>query len=164
MNLYLRRLDDAEKEVSKSLEMNPDFAPARIVLAWIYEMRGDYQTAIDHMVTGIRQYGRKEGAQALEDGFKAGGYEGALRGFRAIMLAKPDEYGSAMTSAAEISAKLGEYDEAFDLLEKAIEKKEDELAFLRISPAFEPLHDDPRYEDILRRTGVSDEDIRKLPA
>ena len=164
VNLYLRRPDEAEKEVTKSLEMDPDFAPARIVLAWVNEMRGDFQTAIGHMVTGFRQYGHKEAAQALEEGFRAGGREEALRRFRATMLANPDKYGSPMSMAAEISAKLGEYDEAFDLLEKALEKRESEMPFLRISPAFESLHDDPRYRGLLRRMGFSDEDIRRLPA
>jgi serine/threonine-protein kinase len=164
VNLYLHRLDEAEMEVSKSLEMNPDFAPGRIVLAWIYEMRGNYKIAIDHMVTGIRQYGRKDAARALEEGFKAGGHEGALRAFRATMLANPGKYGSPMASAAEISAKLGEYDEAFDLLEKALERREAEMPFLRISPAFDSLHGDSRYESLLERMGFSDEDIRKLPA
>ncbi len=164
VNLYMRRLDEAEKEVKKALEMNPDFAPARIMLGWVCEMKGDYEDAVGHMVKGLSGYGYKEVAQALEEGFETGGRDGALRGWRAALLADPDKYGSPMASAAEVSAKLGEFDEAFDLLEKAFEKREGEMTFLRVSPAFEPMYDDPRFKDILRRMGFSDEDVRKLPA
>jgi hypothetical protein len=80
------------------------------------------------------------------------------------VLAEPGKYGSPMTIAAEISAKLGEYDKAFDLLEKGLEGREVEMTFLRISPTFEPVYDDPRFKDILSRMGFSDEDVRSLPA
>jgi serine/threonine protein kinase/tetratricopeptide (TPR) repeat protein len=164
VNLYTGRLDQAEKEVKKALEMNPEFAPARIMLSWIYEMRGDYDEALDLAIRGYTGYGQRKVAEALEKGAKAGGHDGAMRALRDALLADPQEHASPMAIAANTSAKLGEYDRAFDLLEKALEGRESEMTFLRIDPTFEPVRDDPRFKDILRRMGFSDEDVRNLPA
>jgi serine/threonine-protein kinase len=164
VNLYTGKLDQAEKEVRKALEMNPDFPPARIVLSWICEMKGDYEEAVRHAVRGFRDYGYGRVAQTLEECFKTSGPEGVYRAWRETLLTNPGEFGNPMAGAAELSAKLGEYDTAFDLLEKALEAREAEMTFLRISPSFETVRDDPRFKDILKRMGFSDEDVQKLPA
>ena len=54
---------------------------------------------------------------------------------------------------ARIYAYLGEKDEAFEWLEKAFEERAD-LRGLKVSPDFDPLRDDPRFQDLLRRMNL----------
>jgi hypothetical protein len=50
-----------------------------------------------------------------------------------------------------VYAGLGEKDQAFAWLEKDFQGRSGLLAWIRWTPAFESLRDDPRYADLLRR-------------
>ncbi len=54
---------------------------------------------------------------------------------------------------AQIYAVLGEKDEAFRWLEAAFDEtpRHPYLPWIRHPPAFKPLHDDPRFQELLRR-------------
>ncbi len=56
---------------------------------------------------------------------------------------------------AETLAALGQKDQALALLEKAVEQREGELDFLRVSPSWDPLRDEPRFQGLLRTVGLS---------
>ncbi len=54
---------------------------------------------------------------------------------------------------AIIYAHLGEKDEAFEQLEKAFEEGEG-MGNLKVNPEWDPLRDDPRFQDLLRRINL----------
>ncbi|MGB2899642.1 MAG: tetratricopeptide repeat protein, partial [Candidatus Acidiferrum sp.] len=56
---------------------------------------------------------------------------------------------------ARTYAALGEKDQAFALLLKAVERRAGELAFLRVSPSWDPLRDESRFQDLLSTVGLS---------
>ena len=49
---------------------------------------------------------------------------------------------------------LGMTHEAFASFEKAIEVRDPRMGLLKVDPAFEPIRDDPRYADLVRRVGL----------
>ena len=51
-------------------------------------------------------------------------------------------------------AALGEKDEAFYWLEKAYQERSGQLYRLNVYPLADPLRDDPRFADLLRRIGL----------
>ncbi len=53
-------------------------------------------------------------------------------------------------------------DEAFEWLERALRERDGGVLELRAGPMFEPLRQDPRYEPLLRRIGLSDEQVKAL--
>ncbi len=53
-----------------------------------------------------------------------------------------------------IYAALGEKDQAFELLEQAYDEHEGTMWILKVSPKFDPLRDDPRFQDLLRRMNL----------
>ncbi len=55
--------------------------------------------------------------------------------------------------SALIHAGLGEKDRAFEFLERAYQERSTVLAYLPLDPRLEPLRSDPRFADLLRRTG-----------
>jgi len=56
---------------------------------------------------------------------------------------------------AEVNAALGQKDHAFALLNEAVKERAGELAFLRVSPSWDPLREDPRFRDLVRTVGLS---------
>ena len=51
-------------------------------------------------------------------------------------------------------AKMREIDLAFDWLEKAYQDHEVEMYWLKVEPPFEPLHDDPRWQEMPARQAL----------
>jgi hypothetical protein len=49
---------------------------------------------------------------------------------------------------------LGEDAEAFFWLEQAYKEQSNILQWLKVHPYFDPLRDDPRFKDLLRRVGL----------
>jgi pentatricopeptide repeat protein len=49
---------------------------------------------------------------------------------------------------------LGEYDQAFVWLQEAYNEHSNILQFLKVHPYFDPLRDDPRFDDIVRKVGL----------
>jgi hypothetical protein len=55
---------------------------------------------------------------------------------------------------AWVHAALGEKDEAFYWLERAYQERTGMLYLLKVHPLADPLRDDPRFKDLLRRIGL----------
>ena len=63
---------------------------------------------------------------------------------------------SYVPAAAFVNAYLGlgEYDQAFAWLERAYQEQSNILQFLKVHPFFDPLRDDPRFVELVRRVGL----------
>ncbi len=55
--------------------------------------------------------------------------------------------------AATFHAALGEKDKAFAELNKAYENREFFMILLKVDPRLDPLRDDPRFQELLRKVG-----------
>ena len=65
--------------------------------------------------------------------------------------------GESPTSAFDLAAMyaaLGDRDTAFQWLNRAYEQRS--VWFLKVHPAMDPLRGDPRYAELLKRTGLAD--------
>lgn len=61
-----------------------------------------------------------------------------------------------VTPAAFVNAYLGldEYDEAFAWLAQAHQEQSNSLQFLKVQPFYDPIREDPRFKDLVRRVGL----------
>jgi len=65
-----------------------------------------------------------------------------------------DPLSSYFVAAAH--AVLGEKEAAFEWLEKAFQERESHLLELKVSPWFDNLHGDTRFDDLVKRIGIPD--------
>ena len=56
---------------------------------------------------------------------------------------------------ALVYAALGDKDRAFEWLEAAFEERDWWMPMLTVEPLFDPLRDDPRFEDLVKRVGIA---------
>ena len=56
---------------------------------------------------------------------------------------------------AWIYAALGDTEQTFEWLQKCFEERDPNLAYVRIEPGFDGIHDDPRYASLMRRIGLA---------
>ena len=56
---------------------------------------------------------------------------------------------------AATCAALGEHDRAFQFFEHALAVRHIDLWYLRVDPRFDPLRNDPRFKELLKRIGLA---------
>ncbi|HXY08028.1 MAG TPA: protein kinase [Terriglobales bacterium] len=157
-NLAYNRNYDAGIAVCRKLaEENPTFARAHWCLARGYWLKGLYPQMLEQykMYAELsRDPNEIEFASALEQGFHAGGWKGALtKGIQARQTARKTGYSSAYDIAI-LYAGLGDKDAAFEWLNVAYQERDSGMERLKSDPWLEPLRPDPRLADLIRKVGL----------
>jgi tetratricopeptide (TPR) repeat protein len=152
----LQNNHDASIENSlKIIELDPNFGPAYEYLALSYLKRGRNAEAI--------VAAEKAADLTNRAGITLGdmGYVYAATGKRAeaVAVVKELEAKYARKEAigqynAAVYVGLGDKDNAFEWLEKDFQARNGKLAEIRWQIQFEPLRDDPRYKNLLKRMGL----------
>jgi len=92
---------------------------------------------------------------AFDEGLAESGDEGAHRRVADLLA---DRYaGSCEGDAFGIARRYvdaGKYDTAINWLERAYEDRDPNLPYLPVLPFYDPLRNDPRFQDLLRRIGL----------
>ncbi len=153
--LYLaRRYDEALEQFQRTLEMDSDYGVARIYLGLAYEQLGQPEMAINQFRGQIAQEGSTPPLQsALGHAYALAGKTSQARKLvRELEERSKHEYVPPHL-IARVYAGLGEKDESLEWLEKAYEERVGDLVFVKVDPAYDPLHSDSRFRDLLRRMG-----------
>jgi tetratricopeptide (TPR) repeat protein len=144
--LFLDRYDEAIAQFQKA----PDDWMAYTGIRCALVGKGTYEEAL----AVLREHAIPEVVVALDSGFVEGGYQSAfLRAAEVLSIRSHTTYVQP-TWIAELNALGGEYDRAFEWLDRAVEMREPSLLYLNAFPEFDGLHDDPRWEALLRRMGL----------
>ncbi len=150
-----RRYDQAIDQLQKTLEMDPNFAPARWTLEDIYVQTGMYREFLAEEEKALSLAGNADLAASLGQEFKASGYRGVLQ-YRLGGLTELSKRGRVVSyGIAQIYARLGQKDQAFEWLKRAYEEHDSGIASLRVDPVFDSLRADPRFQGLIRRLGLS---------
>jgi tetratricopeptide (TPR) repeat protein len=84
-------------------------------------------------------------------------FAGAGRRDEALAIAKKLAESKQYLAPSEIAtlyAALGDHEKAFAALEKAFAERDLQLRFMRVDPGYDPIRNDPRFADLLRRLGL----------
>jgi TolB-like protein/Tfp pilus assembly protein PilF len=149
-----RRYDEALEECRKVLDLDSTFPTAHLTLALIYEQKGMPDKAIGEYERLFFYDGDEDTAKAIRETFAASGYEGAMREIAKRMLDRTDESHVYLGYGAQILAKLGDIDAAIEYLERAYDARTQEIYIAAVSPGYDSLRSDPRFQDIVRRMGL----------
>ena len=148
-----RRFDDAAAELRKAIEFNPNAIDAHIFLGFVYVQQGKSDEALSEFQTVVQLSERNPSMLALL-GY---GYASAGRPVEARAILKKFELEGLPVTQIEIAMiymALGEKDKAFEWLEKAFEERAWQLGFLKVEPIFDPLRDDLRFNELMRRVNL----------
>jgi TolB-like protein/DNA-binding winged helix-turn-helix (wHTH) protein len=131
-----------------------------------YARTGRRRESIEEFRRGLLCMGYKDLAENLRRGYARGGYEGALREFLKGEQKRPNFPFKWLDIYA--FTELGDYDQAFARLPK-LDPDWNNVAFgtgggngaaviptlvtLRIEPMWDPLHSDPRFDELVRKVG-----------
>ena len=144
------RYDESIRQSRQSLEMNADLVAARVTIGQCLLAQKDIEGAIAELqlarhVPFLGVEGRLAHAFAM-----AGRRDEAFELLRAIQ-ARREGGGEPNMEMAFALVGLGDSAGALDALESAVEARESETLFLDVTPQFEPLRSDPRFETLRHR-------------
>jgi len=150
-----RQYDEAIEQCRTILDIDPNFPIVYAELANAYRGKGLHQESDAAWQRGQTLLGVSE--EVLEGRSEAAilGEEGIARWRlkRNTQRVQRGEY-VPPTSFAYNYATLGEKDQAFEWLEKAYQERVGDLIYLKVEYIWDPLRDDPRFHDLLRRMNL----------
>jgi len=150
-----RQYDEAIAAGKKTLEMDAVFPLTHQRLGLAYVQKKMYQEAIAEFQQAAKNSNRAPLAiTSLGHAFAASGNkveaQRVLAELKELSLRRyVSPYGIAMIYAA-----LGDKEQAFQWLEKANDERNTEMVFLKVDPRADPLRNDPRFADLVKRIGL----------
>ncbi len=156
--LFDRQYDKSIGMYEKLGAENPSFAVTHTGLALAYWGEHKYPQTILEFQTYAKLAGDKnyaEYADALDAGFRSGGWPSAARKAIEVLLAqyKAKSNSLAPTLIAELYAEIGDKDRAFEWLNVAYEEHSPYLDLTPVDLSFDSLRSDPRYAELVRKVG-----------
>jgi TolB-like protein/Tfp pilus assembly protein PilF len=150
-----RQYDEAIAAGKKTLEMDAVFPLTHQRLGLAYVQKKMYKEAIAEFQQAANNSNRAPLAiTSLGHAFAASGNQ--VEAQRVLAELKElsrrryvSPYGIAMIYAA-----LGNKEQAFQWLERAYEERNTELVFLKVDPRADPLRDDPRFQEFVKKVGI----------
>ncbi len=152
---FARRYEAAAKALEETLELDPNYGHAYVMLGRIEDARGRPDRAIEHLERAKALQGPRPGvltpyAYMLA---RAGRKHDALAALEELRrIAKPRDPSPFRT--AMVNMALGETDRAFELLQKGLAARDWQMALLKVEPAFDTLRSDPRFDALVDRVGL----------
>ncbi len=156
---FARRYDEALASAKAALEIDPAFMLAQVNLGRALAQKGDLPGAVKIFAESWERSGKAPGLAML-----LGSAYGRM-GDRAHALAMldalrhPPVYGGRELYVpslyfAAIHAGLGETDQAFVYMDKALEERCEYLVYLGKDPMADGMRDDPRFLNLMRKVGL----------
>jgi len=151
---FAREYAEAIQKVGNIIESNPDHPWGHWILAYSYAGQGRYEEAIAPLRRSMELLG-----DDVNDEIGILGYLYGRLGKKDEALSQLDKLGELIAKGRYVSPLsrcwiyigLGDKDQAFAWLEKGYERRVGWMPFLNTSFFFDPLRDDPRFQDLLRR-------------
>lgn len=146
--------------LQRMVVLHPTDNGNHIFLFRIYAEIGMFKEATQELETGLTLMGAPDVAADVHRGFAASGYQGAMREYaKALENFQAANKVFVPDALAHAYLASGDKDRAFYWLEQAYEHRENfgmgwGLMMIKEDRLFDPLRNDPRFADLLRRVGL----------
>jgi tetratricopeptide (TPR) repeat protein len=150
---YGGRYEEALEGHRKALLLDPNFGEGLLRLGWVYDQMGRYDEAIATYRQAIDRSGTQaQGAMghALARAGRAAEARAVLRELETQSRSRHiDPYDIAL-----IQIGLGQVNEAFAALNRAVDERSGMVVYARVDPKLNPLRSDPRFAALLERMNL----------
>jgi serine/threonine protein kinase/tetratricopeptide (TPR) repeat protein len=147
-----RQYDEGIEIAKKTFELDPDFSATHGALSSAYTGKGMYAEALAEGQQELSLAGESDPNPYLGAALARAGRPEEARVILRQLESSQGDFGSV--AMAELYTSLGEREKAFAMLEKAYAARNPKLQDLKIEQGLDPLRDDPRFKDLLRRVGL----------
>jgi tetratricopeptide (TPR) repeat protein len=134
------RYPESLAQFRKTIERDPGFTPAHYKLSHLYATTGNFAEAVSEL-------------QKTNVEFTAGTWSADAQGYSRLAVATSSRLNS-LSAAALGFALAGDRNKALEYLEKGLADQDSELLLSIRYPAFNSLHSDPRFAEVVRKMGL----------
>ncbi len=136
--------------------MDPTLIATHLYIGSIYLQQGKYEDALAEFQ---KEKGNAKGWSMRLDAwigvtYAKMGEEGKTRAILDDLLRKSEHIYVSHTLLAMLYFVLGEDDQGFQMLDRALEEHDTWMRLLKIDPIFDSVRSDPRFKAILRKAGL----------
>jgi TolB-like protein/Tfp pilus assembly protein PilF len=150
-----RQYEDAIREVKKALELVSAFPLAHQLLGMSYVQERDYDQAIKaFQAAGDYSHRSIVTVASLAHAYAVSGNRSEAEKLLDELLELSILRYVSPYSIAKIYVGLNEKEKAFEFLERAWAEKNIEMVFINVEPCLDPLREDPRFADLVKRIGL----------
>jgi tetratricopeptide (TPR) repeat protein len=136
--------------------MDPTYFWAHTVLGWAYEQKSTYQPAIEALQKSVQESGDNVMQNAaLAHAYGVAGKKREAQEILTKLIERSKGDYVSPYDLAIVCVGLGDKDQAFQWLEKAYQERAHYLVHIKWEPRFENLHSDQRFQNLLRRIGLT---------
>jgi Flp pilus assembly protein TadD len=149
-------LDAATREAQRLINLDPTFWPGHQTLAIVLNRQGRYPEALAETQKSVEFANRSNAPLALLG--HVYGRMGRRADAEAVIKELEQRFANKQADGRDLAvvyAGVGDKNKAFEWLERSFKERSPFLVFLNLEPTLEPLHSDPRWNDLQRRVGIS---------
>ena len=146
---HARRCDEAMQQARQALDLNPHFGRAHSILGHCNFAQGRLDAAIDEFRRSSGTTGGNLGAAYALSGRTTDAWR--------LVESLEEHFASTRNGAGELAqvyVGLGEFDRAFEWLSRAVD--DGGVRTLKVAAVWDPIRSDPRFEELLRKSGFSE--------
>ena len=141
---FARRYDEAVAQFKRLIERNE---ADRVAYTWLVntlEAQGNESEAFEwYLRSQTLQKQDNKTIQRFKTAYQRSGWQG-------VLLERSNDTDNYFRCAG-VYARLGNKDKAFEYLEKVYQQHSPYIGWLQVEPQLDPLRDDPRYVDLVKR-------------
>ncbi len=150
-----RRYDEAIRGFQQVLADHPTYQWALWQLGSAQIATRDYDSAIATLKKAAEAGHRNPSALGtLGEAYAVAGRRSEAQGLLDELVRESGERYVPPHAFVHIYIGLGQKDKAFEWLEKSYQEGSNSLLWLGVSPLFDPIRSDPRFDNLLRRVGL----------
>jgi TolB-like protein/Tfp pilus assembly protein PilF len=153
------RYDEALAQSRHTLEIGPAAELVQGSFLRIYENQGNYEAALDLRDKFLpERFGGAKLSTEMRRMYTQSGPKGYWQAVLNFMLGM--HHGNVAESKAMdvglayVYAHLADHERALTHLESAYASRSGDLLYLKVEPSFDPLHEEPRFQALVRRVGI----------
>jgi DNA-binding winged helix-turn-helix (wHTH) protein/TolB-like protein/Tfp pilus assembly protein PilF len=152
MYVFTGRLQDAEAEGKRALDIDPSFSLIQTWLSWTYTLQHRFAEAA--AVLGPDPQSDALRLDALEYAYADGGREADARAVLKTLVERARQEHGLEFMVAAAYASLGDADGMGPWMEKAFSERSGALLLLHLHPKFDRVRKDPRFKNYVARVGL----------
>lgn len=151
---FARRYEESIAELKKAAELDPTSDFVYGTLGYAYAGNKQFKESIASYLEAVRLGDESTSVQVYLGAAYA--YAGEREKAQEVLkrLQTTNEYVSPGEIAA-LYAALGDKEAAFASLKKAYDEHDLQLQFLKVDPSYDPLREDPRFQELLKKVGLA---------
>jgi Flp pilus assembly protein TadD len=154
--LYARRFEQARYHLSRGIAMNPTAEESYRIQGLILTMLGEYAEAerVLREALELASPGSTYTKATLAYSLARGGNKTLALQVRDELLAKRKHDYVSPVELATVGIGLGEFEQAIDWCERAVDERRGWVMYLGVHPVVDPLRQHPRFQTLVRKMGL----------